>query len=120
MSNDSKKATYKPTPLMILASGSPRRMELLKALVSEFDQVVPAVDELDFHPKGPGDMVLENALRKAGEVGKKFPSCWVIGADTTVAIGNKTFGKPDDEVTAFVTCLTNFPGSPTMCTQVCA
>ena len=101
MSNDSKKATHKPTSLLILASGSPRRMELLKALISEFDQVVPAVDELDFHPKGPGDMVLENALRKAGKVATEFPSCWVIGADTTVAIGDKTFGKPDDEIAAF-------------------
>ena len=75
-------------------------MELLKALISEFDQVVPAVDELDFHPKGPGDMVLENALSKAGKVATKFPSCWVIGADTTVAIGNKSFGKPVDIVAA--------------------
>ena len=100
MSNDSKKATHKPTPLLILASGSPRRMELVKALISEFDQVVPAVDELDFHPKGPGDMVLENALSKAGKVATEFPSCWVIGADTTVAIGNKSFGKPVDIVAA--------------------
>lgn len=83
-------------PAVILASASPRRVELLRELGVAF-QVVPA-HAPEFHPEHltPHESVQLNAYRKARAVAKKFPDALIIGADTEVCLGRTVFGKPAD------------------------
>ena len=80
---------------VILASGSPRRQELLKFVIPEFD-VIPsgAPEEADGHPS---KRVVELALIKANDIAAQHPDALVIGADTLVAIHGQVLGKPRDE-----------------------
>ncbi len=82
---------------LVLASGSPRRRELLAALGVPFEVVPGRADET--LPEGePLHRALELvALRKAREVaGRAGPDAWVLGADTAVVQGERVFGKPRD------------------------
>ncbi len=81
---------------LILASGSPRRKELLTELVSRFEVVVPRVAELRAHEDGPSRLAFANAQAKTRSVARSFPQRWVLGADTVVALGRETFAKPKD------------------------
>lgn len=69
---------------LILASGSPRRRELLSGLVSEFEIEVPEVDEDAFVEADPW----RTALRLAGEKAAAIRSgdAIILGADTVVAV----------------------------------
>ena len=96
MPSDLQKATPKPENSLILASTSPRRKELLSHLIKDFKIVKPEVLELKKHEKGPQYLVLENAKLKSLNVASLYPENWVLGADTTVALGNEVFGKPSD------------------------
>ena len=81
--------------MIVLASGSPRRHELLKKIVSNFKiEVSDASEEL--RATTPIELALENALLKASAVAKKFPSDVVIGADTIVELDGKILLKPID------------------------
>ena len=84
------------SPPVILASASPRRAELLREIVAEF-QVIPGHAE-EFQPEhlSPSEAGLLNAYRKARVIAKKFPEALVIGADTEVVLGRRIFGKPRD------------------------
>ena len=93
---DHQKATKKPTVSMILASGSPRRAELLAELVEDFTVVVPMVQELESHPQGAVGLVLENARIKCNAIVQSFPEHYVLSADTVVAVDNMVLGKPKD------------------------
>lgn len=77
---------------VILASASPRRRELLAALVRDFE-VMPA----DVPEPLSGDPH-ENARRLAGDkaafVAKQHPGAVVIGADTIVHLNGRSYGKP--------------------------
>ncbi len=86
---------------MILASKSPRRIELLKLGGFDFD-IIPAVSE-ETVPNGlmPCEVVLHLANQKATEVSDLYKSDLVIGADTVVALGNVILGKPKDKDDAF-------------------
>ena len=81
-------------PLLILASASPRRSELLRQLRPRF-QVVPspAVETREPHWSA-GELARLNACRKARAVSMQFPDALVIGVDTLVAAGAAIFGKP--------------------------
>ena len=83
-------------PPIILASASPRRAELLREIVEEF-QVLPGHAE-EFQPEqfSPVESCLLNACRKARVIAKRFPDALVIGADTEVCLGRRVFGKPRD------------------------
>jgi len=81
-------------PPFILASQSPRRKELLEQILNPFKVVVPRVEELESHSDGPAVLVCENARIKADAVAKEFPSFWVLGADTIVALEDEPLGKP--------------------------
>ena len=85
---------------LILASGSPRRKELLSELLSEFEVIVPQIAELSEHHHGPIQLSLSNAWLKAKAVAVNYSSDWVLGSDTVVAMGNKSFGKPGNEIAA--------------------
>ena len=91
-----QKANPKANASFILASGSPRRRELLLELVEDFDVVTTETEELADHPSGPEALVLENARRKASPVAEFRTGAWVLGADTIVSIGEEVLGKPAD------------------------
>jgi septum formation protein len=81
---------------IILASASPRRVELLRQVVSEFEIVPGHADEFQPEHLSPVEACLLNAYRKARVVAKKHPDALVIGADTEVCVGRRVFGKPKD------------------------
>lgn len=86
--------------MIILASGSPRREELLKKICAEFLIVPCNVEEIK-SASNPKDLAIANARLKAETVAKKYPNDVVIGADTIVVFDGKIFGKPDGERGAF-------------------
>ena len=86
--------------MLILASESPRRRELLKQLVSEFTVAAPGVDELEFG-EDLETLPEKNAALKAQAVAEKFPEAFVLGADTAVFADNRMLGKPASREEAF-------------------
>ena len=94
---------------IILASGSPRRKELLAQAGFDFEVEVSNADE-NVAEESPTEMVEELAARKAEAVvnlhNKKEDNCLVIGADTIVVLDGKILGKPADEADARA-CLKN-------------
>jgi septum formation protein len=87
-------------PPVILASASPRRAELLRKFVREFETVPAQADEFQPEHLSPTEACMLNAYRKARLVAKKFPDALVIGADTEVCLDGKVFGKPADRLEA--------------------
>ncbi len=87
---------------MVLASGSPRRNELLSNLGLDYE-VHPS--QLDEPAPRPGESSLEYTMRlaelKTMDVAKDFPDKVVLGADTIVALNDVIMGKPKDEKDAF-------------------
>ena len=98
--------------MLVLASASPRRREMLARLVTEFRTEIADVDESPLNGESPRDMTVRLALLKAQTVfdrlcanddggddrgddggGKEHA---VLGGDTVVAIGDEVFGKPAD------------------------
>src|SRR3954462_6751822 len=87
--------------MLILASRSPQRRQILQQLGIRFEVVVPEVEEVeDGDPRG---LVIENALRKARAVHGEL----VLGVDTTVVVDGRSYGKPADrdEATRFIRML---------------
>ena len=70
--------------MFILASGSPRRRELLQQIGASFEVVVSEAEELSGASLPPGELVKENAVRKAEAVAHEHPGLPVLGADTVV------------------------------------
>ena len=84
-------------PMLILASKSPRRKELLKQIGIPFVVVVSDAEEVSGNSWTPAALVVENAKRKARAVAEKYPDSPVLGADTVVSSEGKIFGKPKDK-----------------------
>lgn len=88
--------------LIILASESPRRQELLKQIGCEFYCVPSAVMENNGEGIPPEQLVINNALAKAKDVVKRenivLP---VVAADTIVSFAGHVYGKPVDQEDAF-------------------
>ena len=80
---------------IVLASGSPRRRELLKGMGYDFTVCAPDVDETI--SGAPEDMVRALALRKAEAAAPLCPDAIVITADTLVALDGRALGKPRDD-----------------------
>lgn len=89
----------------ILASGSPRRKELLSTIGIDFDVVVSDADEDSISKDAPVEIyVQELALLKAAATAKnvlKKKKALIIAADTIVTLDGKILGKPQDEDDAF-------------------
>ncbi len=85
---------------LILASGSPRRQELLNKLHIPFSIVIPSVDEIPFVGENYLDYVKRMAKNKANAVKKQYPGHLVIGADTIVYNG-RILGKPANKEQAY-------------------
>lgn len=83
---------------MILASASPRRRELLAALVEAFDVVASDVEE-PLTGDGAAD-ALRLAREKAAAVATRFPHAVVIAADTLVHDAIRVYAKPESEADA--------------------
>lgn len=82
---------------LILASGSPRRRELLEQIGVRFEQVVQSIDETPYLAEPAEQYVQRMALEKALAVANLYPQDAVLAADTTVVLANKIFAKPIDE-----------------------
>jgi len=90
-------ASTPPDSLLVLASGSPRRAEILTALGIPFEIEAPDVDET-LRPGEPGDRAASRlAADKAAEVAKRRPDRWVLAADTLVLLDGDALGKPAGE-----------------------
>jgi len=85
--------------MLILASESPRRRELLGSLAVPFETESAAVEELAALPD-PREVPLRNAERKAEAVAARRPDAVVLGADTVIVAGGRVIGKPRDEADA--------------------
>jgi septum formation protein len=86
---------------LILASASPRRLDLLRQLGIHPDAVDPAgIDEAVQAGELPGPHALRLAREKALVVARRHPDAFVLGADTVVACGRRVLPKAEDEGTA--------------------
>lgn len=96
----SERASRAPAPL-VLASASPRRLELLRQIGIEPDGVDPAhIDERPGPRELPADYARRIALDKLREVASRHPEAFVLGADTVVAVGRRILPKPADAAEA--------------------
>lgn len=86
---------------LVLASGSPRRRELLSSLGWIFTVRIPSVDETFLPEEGPEDAVLRISSLKAAAVASEFPEKWVVAADTVVSLEERILGKPTSREEAF-------------------
>jgi septum formation protein len=83
-------------PKIILASGSPRRAEILNSIGWEFTKDVPDIDEGELPGESPESYVQRLAKNKAKTVAARYPGQLVLGADTTVVVDGEIIGKPTD------------------------
>ena len=80
--------------MFILASKSPRRKELLKEIIPEFEIIPSNVDEFKYS-------LDQLSLVKALEISKDHKDDIIISADTIVILDGEVFGKPQDEKEAY-------------------
>jgi len=83
--------------LIILASQSPRRKQLLKAAGFDFQVVGPNVDETMNPVLTINERIQDVAMRKALNVKNQYPHATIIAADTVVVCQDEILGKPKDE-----------------------
>jgi septum formation protein len=81
--------------MLILASASPRRRELLALLTKDFKICPASIPEKLYLYQTPGAYALMTASAKAHQVSLEHPEV-VLGADTVVCKGAQVFGKPGD------------------------
>jgi len=85
----------------VLASKSPRRIELLRQLGFEFDIIPSEIDEDLIQGEPPHEHVIRLAEAKALDIGCRYPDRWIIAADTVVFVNGSILGKPRNEDEAF-------------------
>ncbi len=80
--------------LVVLASSSPFRRELLARLQIPFETAVPDTDESPLSGEAPAATALRLAESKARAVAQRYPEALIIGSDQVAASGSERFGKP--------------------------
>lgn len=96
-------AAQEKVPGLVLASGSPRRREILERLGLRFRVHSADVEELNVIESSPADYVLANARLKSEAVAAMFPDEVVLAADTAVFLEDRVLNKPADrEEAAFM------------------
>lgn len=86
------------SPRFILASASPRRIDLLAQIGVSPDAVIPAsIDEMPLSAELPRPHALRLASEKAAEVAKAQTNCVILAADTVVGIGRRILPKTETE-----------------------
>ncbi len=81
---------------LILASGSPRRQELLRLYTREFAVCASEFDEHSVQAPTPAALAGALARGKCLAVAASHPGCVVVGSDTVVELDGEVFGKPQD------------------------
>ena len=84
-------------PKIVLASGSPRRAEILKTVNWPFEIVRPDIDETRQENEVAVTYVERLALTKAETIAEQITSSLIVAADTTVVIGEQILEKPSDQ-----------------------
>ncbi len=95
-------------PDLVLASASPRRIELLALVGITPDRIDPAdIDETPLRDETPSRLAVRLARAKAERVAGRSPGAVVLAADTVVAVGRRLLEKAADEAEAarFLTLL---------------
>ena len=88
-------------PILVLASASPRRLELLRQIGIVPDHVEPAdIDETPRRGELPASHVARLAEAKAHAVAPRHPGAFILAADTVVACGRRILPKVEDAATA--------------------
>ncbi|BBB32501.1 septum formation protein [Thermotomaculum hydrothermale] len=82
--------------MFVLASKSPRRLELLKTIIPDLEVIHPEVDETSIKSKNPANLVMKLSQAKGRFVLKKHNKENVIAADTVVVLDNEILEKPKD------------------------
>ena len=86
---------------MILASKSPRRLEILKNFgIKNIKVEVAEIEEIS-DKKNIIDQIMDIAKKKGLEIARNYPKDYILSADTVVILDGKLLGKPKDEVEAF-------------------
>ncbi len=87
-----------PTAKLILASASPRRIDLLKQIGITPDAIVPAdIDETPLTNERPADLAQRLAIGKAQAIAEQNQGSFILAADTVVGLGRRTLPKPENE-----------------------
>ncbi|MFP4314499.1 MAG: Maf family protein [Alphaproteobacteria bacterium] len=82
---------------LILASASPRRVDLLKQIGITPDDICPAdINESPLKKEHPKDLALRLAIEKGKAIAPQFKDCFILSADTTVACGTRLLDKAED------------------------
>jgi septum formation protein len=83
---------------LVLASGSPRRREILTRAGLDFVVICPEVDEAAHPGESPAELATRLAAGKALAVARDLPrnGALVLGADTIVVLDDRVLGKPRD------------------------
>src|SRR4029079_14552275 len=81
---------------LILASGSPRRRDLLASIGVEFEVIKSDVPEVRAAGESPEEYVARLSREKAAAVAQQQPDRWIVAADTTVYLGDELLEKPAD------------------------
>ena len=85
---------------LILASGSPRRRELMALITQDYTVITSDVDESEIAADTPAHLAQSLATAKAEAVAAAHPADIVCGFDTVVECDGAVFGKPHDEADA--------------------
>ena len=88
-------------PLLILASTSVYRRDLLKRLRIPFEVISPKVDETPLTGESTLDLAMRLANAKAKAVANEYPHAWVIGSDQVADLCGAAIGKPGNFERAF-------------------
>lgn len=84
----------KTPPQILLASASPRRLELLRQINITPDKVAPAeIDETPLKQEKPHKLAQRLSLEKAQAVRGDYPEHYILAADTVVSCGQKILDK---------------------------
>lgn len=79
---------------LILASESPRRIELLRLMGLDFEVMPSSIEEMPQKGESPVEHVLGLSRQKANAISSRYPDVWILGADTIVVINGEMMGKP--------------------------
>lgn len=86
--------------LLVLASSSPYRRELLARLRLPFEVLSPQTDESPMPGERPPELALRLASAKAKSVAERHPAALIVGSDQVAVLGEEILGKPGTHETA--------------------
>ena len=83
---------------LVLASASPRRLDLLAGIGLTPDEVLPAeIDETPQRGEQPGPLAKRLSRAKGMAIAQQVSDAWILSADTVVGVGRRILEKPEDE-----------------------